>query len=51
MISPFLFNVYVNELAEELGKVSGIQIYLYADDLAVLGDSISTIRKVIRIIE
>ena len=35
-MSPTLFNLYINDLAVELRKVTGVKSYFYADDLATL---------------
>jgi hypothetical protein len=36
VLSPELFNRYIDDLADELCE-TGTKIYYYADDLAVLG--------------
>lgn len=33
--SPMLFNVYIEELAEQLEKL-GLKAFFYADDIAIL---------------
>jgi hypothetical protein len=43
--------MYIDDLAEMLSKEKGIKIYLYADDLAILGIGLDPIKKVIKLIE
>ena len=39
ILSPLLFNIYINDLIIELEKLPGIQISCYADDMAIIGDT------------
>jgi len=49
-LSPILFDVFIDDLAYEIEKVSDCKVYLYADDLAVLTDSEQGARVLTRMI-
>ena len=51
ILSPLLFTLYINDLAEELEKQGLIFPYFYADDLAVLVCGKVNMKKTIKIIE
>lgn len=54
LISPALFNIFLEDLAVEISGELGIpkeDIMLYADDILILTPSVNQLRKVIQIIE
>ncbi len=53
VISPALFNIFIEDLSEELKRETGLSledILYYADDLLVICSSIEQVRKIIHII-
>ena len=53
VISPALFNIFIEDLSEELKEKTGISfedLLYYADDLLALCTSIDQVKKVIRVI-
>ena len=50
LISPMLFNLYINDLINELDKNS-FEVLAYADDLCVLCDGRNQLNNVIKIID
>ncbi len=49
--SPFFFNVVINTLIIKLMVVHGIKIMVFADDIAILADSLKALIDAIKIIE
>jgi hypothetical protein len=51
ILSPLLFILYINDLAELLEKNDAMKAYFYADDLAVLTKGKANIIKAVQTIE
>ena len=54
ILSPALFNIFIEDLVEELSKETGLsvqQILLYADDILLLCQTVPQLKKCINIIE
>lgn len=51
ILSPILFNVYINDLIEKVEKIKGTEIYCYADDMVVIGDTRRLFEQAIKKIE
>ena len=49
--SPFFFNAVINSLIIKLMIVHGIKIMVFADDIAILADSLRALIQSIEIIE
>jgi hypothetical protein len=49
--SPFFFNVVINNLIINLNIIHGIKIMVFADDIAILADSLKALIDAIEIIE
>ncbi|TBU19796.1 reverse transcriptase [Hamiltosporidium tvaerminnensis] len=47
IISPTLFNIFINDLVEYLPKHLRSFIFMYADDIIIYGNQIRTIQKII----
>jgi len=47
MLSPFLFNIYLNHLIDKIGTIKGVQLLAYADNIAVSFNNINAAKKVI----
>ena len=39
ILSPALFNIYINDLVVGLNNILGVIVHAYADDLALIADS------------
>lgn len=54
ILSPALFNIFIEDLAEELAKITGLsleEILFYADDILVLCQTIPQLKECIEVIE
>lgn len=47
LLSPFFFNLFINDLIVKLNKVVGVNAQGYADDLEALGDTRRDVELVI----
>lgn len=50
ILSPLLFNLYINDLCEKLNNGSSNALF-YADDIVVFGDNIDNVQKYVDIIQ
>ena len=51
ILSPALFNIYINDLITRLKDILGVVVHAYADDLAVISDSKIRLKEAINTIE
>jgi len=49
-LSPRLFNVYINDLINELRHNIGVEVFAFADDIALIADSLKRLKEGIRTI-
>ena len=50
-MSPFLFAVYVDDLAKSCVWTSGIYIVLYADDILLIAPTVCELQKLLHVCE
>ena len=50
-MSPYLFNVYINDLIEKLSKLRCIKVFAYADDIAITSEGKHNLEKAIDTID
>ena len=50
LISPLLFNLYMNDLLLRIGELKGVEIRAYADDLVVLTEELGLLEHSLEII-
>ncbi len=50
MLSPNLFNFYLNDLIIKLEKIA-VKVYAFADDLVMLCKNINNTKKIIKVME
>ena len=51
VLSPFLFAIYVDDLAQSCSPFDGLYIVLYADDILLLTFSVCQLQRLLRICE
>lgn len=51
ILSPALFNIYINDLVSGLDQILGVVVHAYADDLAIICDSRIRLQEAIKKIE
>ena len=51
MISPYLFNIYFENILQKLKDETGVEIYAFADDLLFTSYNIEDIKKAINLLE
>ena len=52
LLLPFLFNVYINDLADSLLPISHEKwLFMYADALLIITKSLLNLKKVVTVIE
>ena len=51
MISPFLFNIYFEDILQKLKDETGVEIYAFADDLLFTSYNLDDIKKAIKLLE
>ena len=50
LISPLLFNLYMNDLLDEVGKMQGIVIRAYADDIVILSEGYNILAEALSVV-
>ena len=51
MISPYLFNIYFENILEKIKEETGVEIYAFADDLLFTSNDLNEIKKAINLFE
>ena len=51
IISPYLFNIYFEDILIKLKEETGVTIYAYADDLLFIADNIEDTKRAIDMFE
>ena len=50
MLSPDLFNYYINDLVDRM-REEGFESFLYADDLAAIVQGVAQARRLVKVVE
>ena len=51
MLSPLLFNIYIDDLIEKLNEIATATCYAYADDIIIITENMDQLLKCIKLID